>query len=58
MCHCNIIEVATLLDGLYCVCFIYIGVAQMNQYYLLRTCAQILLAELGTIVQSQVVLWV
>lgn len=55
--HCHIVEVATLLDGRYCVCFVYIGMAEVYQYYLLRACAQILLAELGAIVKTKMPLW-
>ena len=57
MSHCNIVEVATLLDGRYCVCFVDVRVAQMYQYYLLCACAQIMLAELSAIVKSKMPLW-
>lgn len=55
--HHNIVEVATLLDGLYCVLLVYIGVAEVYQYDLLGACAQILLAELGAIVKTKMPLW-
>lgn len=55
--HSHIVKVATLLDGRYCVRFVYIGMAQMYQYDLLRACAKILLAELGTIVKTEMPLW-
>ena len=46
-----------LLYGRYCVLFVYISLAQMNQYDLLRACANVLLAELGAIFKPKMPLW-
>ena len=55
--HCHILEVATLLDGRYCISLVDIGVAEVNQYDLLCACAKILLAELHAIVKTKMPLW-
>lgn len=55
--HSNIVKSATLLDGLYGVLLVYIGVAEVYQYDLLGACTQILFAELGAIVKTKMPLW-
>lgn len=57
MSHGNILEVAVVFDGLDGVLLVDIGVAEMDEDYLLCACADILLAELGTVVKTKMPLW-